>query len=397
MTRRWHRWLPAAVVGVVIAGGVGLAAQADSADLSEKSPEDVLTMVAEHSVEAFSGEFQTSTELGLPDLSGLDGAFGHGNRGGMPAPDLAEDAAPEQTQGAGDENAGQRGGSGVGEVLELLTGEHTARVYVDGQQGRIQVLDDLAERNVIRTEDEVWFYDSRENAATHLALPAPGDEVCRPGQGPHGSWFDHGGQPSGPGPAPTPDEVAADVLQALETDTDVTVGADERVAGRSAYTLVLAPGSEHSLVEQVALAVDAETGFPLGVTVHARGQDEPAVQAQYSAITFETPDATLLDFTPPAGASVEEVELPPCPEGAETGAPEKPDDHEVIGQGWDAVLVLPMDESGALDDPLVRELTQDTGAGRLLSTPLLSVLVTDDGQALIGAVTPEYLQSLAGS
>ncbi|WP_434081157.1 hypothetical protein [Sanguibacter sp. Z1732] len=275
MTRRWHRWLPAAVVGVVIAGGVGLAAQADSADLPEKSPEDVLTMVAEHSVEAFSGEFQTSTELGLPDLSGLDGAFGHGNRGGMPAPDLAEDAAPEQTQGAGDENAGQRGGSGVGEVLELLTGEHTARVYVDGQQGRIQVLDDLAERNVIRTEEEVWFYDSRENAATHLALPAPGDEVCRPGQGPHGSWFDHGGQPPGPGPVPTPDEVAADVLQALETDTDVTVGAGERVAGRSAYTLVLAPGSEHSLVEQVALAVDAETGFPLGVTVHARGQDEP--------------------------------------------------------------------------------------------------------------------------
>ncbi|WP_434081156.1 hypothetical protein [Sanguibacter sp. Z1732] len=69
----------------------------------------------------------------------------------------------------------------------------------------------------------------------------------------------------------------------------------------------------------------------------------------------------------------------------------------MIGQGWDAVLVLPVDESGALDDPLVRELTQDTGAGRLLSTNLLSVLVTDDGQALIGAVTPEYLQSLAGS
>ena len=58
-------------------------------------------------------------------------------------------------------------------MAELLTGPHTARVYLDGpDNARIQVMDRMAERNAVRHGNEVWFYNSKDNTAAHM--PAAG-------------------------------------------------------------------------------------------------------------------------------------------------------------------------------------------------------------------------------
>jgi len=44
---------------------------------------------------------------------------------------------------------------------------------------------------------------------------------------------------------------------------------------------------------------------------------------------------------------------------------------------------------------LYEQLTTEVAEGRLLSSALLSVLVTDDGRVLVGAVPAETLRSLA--
>src|SRR5690625_3786956 len=72
MARTWTRWLPAGAAVALVAGTVTLTSQAGAVDLPERSPEEVLTMLAEHDVEAFSGTFETSTDLGLPVPTDLD-------------------------------------------------------------------------------------------------------------------------------------------------------------------------------------------------------------------------------------------------------------------------------------------------------------------------------------
>ncbi len=74
----------------------------------------------------------------------------------------------------------------------------------------------------------------------------------------------------------------------------------------------------------------------------------------------------------------------------------------VIGSGWTAVAVLPAPsltgQAGGLAGLLLRSATAvhgSWGRGRLLRTSLVSVLITSNGKALIGAVTPAVLYAAA--
>jgi outer membrane lipoprotein-sorting protein len=86
---------------------------------------------------------------------------------------------------------------------------------------------------------------------------------------------------------------------------------------------------------------------------------------------------------------------PPLPPGL-PGAP------RVIGSGWTAVGVFPAagltGSAGGAAGALLRSATAvhgSWGSGRLLRTSLLSVLITSDGKALIGAVAPSVLYAAA--
>ena len=67
---------------------------------------------------------------------------------------------------------------------------------------------------------------------------------------------------------------------------------------------------------------------------------------------------------------------------------------QLLGEGWGTAVVMTGAE--VPDEPLLDQLTEPVEGGRMLSTALLSVLLTDDGRVLAGAVTPEHLLDLAG-
>ena len=262
MSRKWLRWLPAAAVPAVIAAGALTGSLPASAGdpLPAKSPEQVLQLIAQHRKSALSGTLEQSSDIGLPELP---------------------------TTGPG--------GSSDTAWLELLTGPHTARIYTDGaDNARVQVMDRLAERNAVRHGNELWFYNSKDNTASHVQLPA--DTADR--------------HAADTGTMPTPDQLAAKVLAKLDPSTDVSVGADVRVAGRPAYNLVLTPKSTATLVASVAISVDGQSGLPLGVEIKARGQADPAFRVAFTSLTLEAPDASVFNFTPPPGATVKEIPVP---------------------------------------------------------------------------------------
>ncbi|MFF1829338.1 outer membrane lipoprotein carrier protein LolA [Paenarthrobacter sp. NPDC058040] len=370
MSRAKQRWLPAlliplALIAAILVGSI----QAGAApSLPPKSAAEILAMIAKTSVRAFSGTVSQEANLGLPDVGTGVGAA-----------------------------------AGAGSALEFLSGSHTARVYVDAPgQARVQVLDRMAERDVIVNGTDAWFYNSSDNSVVHAALPSrtgtSGTEVPPARQPRYGEL--------------TPEALATRFLAAVDSSTEVTVGGASTVAGRSAYSLTLTPRSADTLVDSVTINADSETGFPLGVTVKAKGQAEPAYSLAFTELVLSAPDAALFTFTPPAGATVKEEIVaakpaPPLPvPETTTPAPDAPramplphPGPSITGEGWGSVMALPAGSApaGLLSNPQLSQVLQPVAGGRALTTSLVSVLILDDGRVLAGMVPLDRLESAAAA
>lgn len=352
MTRTWLKWMPAAAVpAVIVVGVLAVPLQAGATpDLPNKSPRQVLELAASSDVDTYSGTLEQTSDLGLPEL-------------------------PSNGQAGSD----QAGAGELSDALDLLTGDHTVRVYQNGaDQSRVQVQDTMAERNLIRNGDDVWLYDSAEKTAVHTVLPADTESAA---------------------PSYTPGELADQFLAEVTPSTIVSLGETTTVAGRSAYNLVLTPNTDDTLVGSVSIAVDGETGLPLSVQVLARDTTEPAVSVSFSSLSFDAPDAGLFNFSPPAGATVTEKTVPD--HGDSTAKPDRADTSgvTVTGSGWDAVVAVPAADAAALAEltasPLYSQMTEAVPEGRAITSTLVSVLITTDGRVFVGSVPLERLQAVA--
>jgi outer membrane lipoprotein-sorting protein len=341
------RWLPTACVAATIAAATALAAPLSAAASANgnASPEQLIEL-AEHTVQQpFSGVVKQTSDLGLPDLGGLSTGA----------------AAGASSTGA------------VG-VLELLTASHTARIFSGGpSKQRIQVMDRLAERDLVRNGREVWLYDSTSNTAHELTL----------------STADHSDAASASNPA----ALARRFLSETDTTTRITVADDEQVAGRIAHVLRLTPRASDTLIGAVSVAIDSRTGVPLRLTISAKGQKPPAFQVGFTSFSTDAPPASLFDFTPPADAKVTHDTF----SGPGTSRSVKSHKPAIVGSGWDAVVELPAGTAvnHAADRQLLGQLTKPVAGGRAITTSVFSVFISDDGHVLAGSVPVSRLQDVA--
>ncbi|MFF5181225.1 outer membrane lipoprotein carrier protein LolA [Micromonospora sp. NPDC000316] len=361
------RWLvPAAAAVAVIGGGAAvgtLAAEAEPS-LPPRTAAQLLVDLQTSRLEGLSGTVVQRADLGLPPLVGL-----------APGNDLTT----------------------------LLTGTHTLRVWYSGpDRQRVALLDTLGERDVIRNGRDLWTWESRGNTARHHTL---GDAATA-------------GAPAieaGPSMPATPQQAADLALGAIDPSTEVSVGRSATVAGRDAYELVLQPRDRDSLVHQLRIAIDAKQHVPLRFEVLAKGSDQPAFEVAFTQVDYRRPDADQFTFNPPPGVSVtEETGERPAAGRPDHTAPTGDPQVRTEGSGWTTVLVAHLDEaagksSGATSAatppagaPDVSKLlgglpavSGDWGSGRLFTSRLITVLLTDDGRVLAGAVTPERLYQVA--
>jgi outer membrane lipoprotein-sorting protein len=384
---RRKRWaVPAgavAIAGAVTAGVLISAAASASPELPAKSPAQLLAALAARTgpPPPLTGTVVESASLGIPQL-----------------PQLGNQNSP----------------------VSLLAGSHTVKVwYQDPAHLRLAMPVQMSETDVIRNGRQVWLWQSNKNSVTKLTLPAKQAKSAQAT------------------PAPTqvpltPQQAASQVLKAVGPSTRVSVQRTVTVAGQPAYQLALSPKSSGSLVGRVNIAIDASNNIPLRVQVFARGASSPAFQVGYTAISFVRPAAANFSFTPPAGAKVHTVTLPSPAERQQkhSAARQAASQVQVIGKDWLSVAVFPASvlsqvtggsmagaagqvaqsavpggqagdgsgESAAIVRTLLGAATPVHGAwgsGQLLHTSLLSMLITDDGHVLIGAVTPAVLENAA--
>jgi len=373
------------VGGFAAAGGLSAIA---SDGLSPRTAAQLLVDVQQARLDGLSGTVVQKSELGLPQLP-IAGA----------------------------------GQSGSSELTSLISGTHTMRVWFAGpNQARMALLGTLGESDVIRNGKDVWVWASKDKTAKHYVLPSH-DAAGKSGV-PSGM--------TGTKDLPTSPQDAADkALAAITPSTEVTTSGTATVAGRSAYELVLKPKEKTSLVAEVRVAIDGIRHVPLRVQVFAKlGTDrvaaDPAFEVAFSAVDFGRPDAAQFTFKPPPGTTVtDEKAAVTAPRAAKSKvkavAPQQSsaDKPKVVGEGWGSVVVAKMpapgtsaiggtSRSGATADRSVAQLMRVVGllpkvsgtwgSGRLMAGTVFSVLLTDDGRVVAGAVTPEGLYAaLAGS
>ena len=355
---RRARWaIPAGalvVTGGVLAGSLITAAQA-TPGLPARTPAQLLAEVADSTTPPLTGTVVETASFGLPALPAT----------GNPT-----------------------------SLSSLLTGSHTVRVwYASPGHFRLAVPQSLSESDVIRDGRTAWLWQSTLNKVTKFSLPAHAADHAVPKQ------------------PLTPQQAARQVLATVGPTTTVRVDSNVMVAGQAAYALVLAPKDARSLVGQVQIAIDGRTGVPLRLQVFARGASTPAFQVGYTAIQFVAPAPADLSFTPPPGSKVTQENLAAGDRAKGQATP----GFSTIGSSWLTVLKLPSsaltpsgpaaqgkgpsaDNSAAVLRAMLAAATPVHGAwgsGRLLRTSLVSVLVTDQGSAYVGAVQPSVLYAAA--
>jgi outer membrane lipoprotein-sorting protein len=306
----------------------------------------------------------------------------------------------------------------------MLAGSHTINLwYADPSHYRLALPQSMSESDVIQNGSDLWLWGSSADLVTHLTL--------------------RGGAKTSPLPSLplTPQQAAGRALTEAGPTTAIRVDSNVMVAGEAAYQLVLAPKSPGSLIGQVRIAIDARHHVPLQVQVFAKGAASPAFQIGFTSISFGTPDAANFAFRPPAGATIVRDDTASPGKAAKALGKDAVTGSGVIGKGWLAVADLPepalsslagggpsgrpaspapglFGHSSASAGPApggaggaglgigtdvilsavlqaARHVSGSWGSGRLLQTPLISVLVTSNGPVLFGAVTPDVLYRAA--
>ena len=407
------RWMPALVVPAVIAAGaVAVPLQANAVDLPDLTPQQVMLLM-DGEITGFSGTIVKTSELGLPPLE----------MSSMMDEEMIAEMEEKMPEGFEEFIPSLIEQNAITQAVELIAGTHRIRVYASEVGMRVQVLDPMSQRDFIVNQNEFWAYDARNATALTgtFDMEVSDDQKAE---------FEAMAQAeleqylaeiqldlSNP-------EAVADYLMAqVGESTEISVGKDHRIAGRTAYQLIAQPSAANSLVESVVISVDSETGMALDVKVYSIEQEVPAFHVGFESISFETPDASLFSFTPPPGTTVETMEVPA---ELEAQLEQLKSDYEnqefnnednaamraelesryaqapkpaMIGEGWESVVYLPAMPQEVpmemMENELFADLMIQVDGGKVFSTPLMNVLVMDSGEVYAGAVTIEYLQEVA--
>lgn len=386
------RWaIPIGVTALVLGGAVVAPVLAATPDLPERTAEQLLTDLQGAHVDGWSGTVSYTADLGLPALPDSMGG-GHGT-----------------------------------DLSTLISGTHTLRAWAAApDRFRVALHGTLGESDLVVDGQDAWSWSSDDRTAQHLTLPTPPSDHPRHDHPRHDGHARHDGTASDHLPALTPEQVTERLLAALDPSTEISTGPVTTVAGRPAYELVLEPTEPGSLIGSIRIAVDGDELVPTRVQVVPTGSTTPALDVGFTHVDFTVPAGDVFAFSPPPGATVEEHDLSDW--AAHGPAARGPANHDrattprpevtVVGDDWSSVVVAGLADGGASGGLLGRALTQqlgqddaglgamlatlpevsgDWGSGRLLTSRIFSVLLTDDGRVLVGAVDGATLQAAASA
>ncbi len=288
----------------------------------------------------------------------------------------------------------------LSDVTSLLNGSTQLRAwYAAPKRWRVDVVDTIGERDFYQTADSQYQWDYGENLLTRVV----GTQTAR--------------LPRGADLLPT--ELARRLLTGATGDRLTALPA-RRVAGIDAAGLRVTPANPSTTIGYIGIWAVPSTGFPLRVEVTGRGASAPILVTRFLDLRLGTPSPAAL-APPTVGPDVGQTEthtpdivsalgglglgiLPATLAGLPRSGP-LPGVQGVsaYGTGLGQFVVLPVprrigfDALRSAEQAGGAELVYPDGDGRLLSTPLLTVVVVESAisrrtYVLAGLVTGDLLK-----
>ncbi len=283
------------------------------------------------------------------------------------------------------------------EVTNLLTSTTRVRVWWAGStRYRVDQQSVDGEVDIYRNGATTWNWDSstrlalRSTGPPQYALPAADDVL--------------------------PGTLARRLLSQADP-AQVTVGGAARIARHDTRVLIWRPDDPRSLIAQVKVWVDPETGFPYGVEIRAVGGEARAYSSSFLDVSLDPPAPDRLAFDPtkdptavvqddgdgrPRGNGLGE-RLPATLGGLPQRSPQT-SFYATYGTGASVVAVGRVPSSATdslrsnLDTAARPPITGQFGEGSLISTSLLTGLIFSNrgsGYVLLGTVTRAELEAIA--
>ncbi|HEY3960852.1 MAG TPA: hypothetical protein VGL68_10125 [Solirubrobacteraceae bacterium] len=177
--------------------------------------------------------------------------------------------------------------------LELQSEKGDTQIYYDGQH-------------------TVSMYDASSNTLYRYVIPAH-----------EGTPGDSSGSNAGAGATTTGHEIPTvakieEAISHLSKHANVSGATPTDIAGQAAYTVRVSPNENGSLLGGAELSWDAVRGVPLRAAIYSSTSSSPALELAATSISYGPVESSVLEFTPPANAKVEEVVLPHKHSGADS-------------------------------------------------------------------------------
>jgi hypothetical protein len=176
------------------------------------------------------------------------------------------------------------------------------------------------------------------------------------------------------------------------------------VAGQAAYTMRVSPKESGSLIGGAELSWDAVHGVPLRAAVYSTTSASPVVELAATEISYGSVDSSTLDFTPPANAKVEEVELPTKQGSGASGSSTGGNSPHVSthGKGLAAIGLVesPVKDKQSAESQLegLRKVNVNGASASELPTALGTLLTFERAGVrylMAGSVTPASIEAFA--
>ena len=265
----------------------------------------------------------------------------------------------------------------LGSLDDLLSGTTRSRVWYAGpNRYRVDRLTAIGEDATYRDPAGSWSWSSGQNQARRLT----GQSALR---------------------LPTPEDLVppslARRLAAPAAPTQVASLPARRVAGRGAAGVrIMPPGT--TTIGRIDIWADARSGLPLSIQIVGRGADAPSVTSRFLDVRLSAPEPSLLAFSPPPDAEIEDDVAPDIVSAIDRFSPYALPAHlaglvrrprvsglgggaATYGDGYALLAVLPLRDRLAssllaqLSGPAGRSVTVPRGRAAALVTPLVDMVV----------------------
>jgi outer membrane lipoprotein-sorting protein len=298
--------------------------------------------------------------------------------------------------------------SGNGEAGELssnpLLSGATGRLWI-GSDGhaRLELQSEAGDTQILYDGHNVSLYDASTNTLYRYTPPQhPAGAETTQGQG--------AGSEETPSHAterkiPTVAEIEEGIARATK-HANLSGATPTDVAGQAAYTVRMSPRENGGLIGGAELSWDAGNGVPLRAAIYSSTSGSPVIELATSEISYGPVESSILEFTPPANAKVEQVTLPAKHDSGTSG----PSDGAVHphlsthGKGLEAIALLesplkPGEKESTASQPEDLQKVNINGVSAAELPTQLGTLLSFERAGvryvLAGSVTPSAIEEFA--